>query len=152
VARIYSRKKGKHGSKKPPVKIVPRWVKYKKADVEKIVIDLANQKHNSAVIGLILRDQYGIPDVKTLVGKTVVQMMKENKLYPDMPEEMYYLLKKAVNLREHLGKNRGDACSKKGLENLESKIRRLGKYYVREGKLPKNWRYSAEEAKLIVQK
>lgn len=152
MARVYSRKKGKHGSKKPPIKIVPKWVKYKKSDVEKLVVDLAKEKYNSAVIGIILRDQYGIPDVKTLTGKTIVKIMKENKLYPDMPEDMLYLLKKAVILREHMAKNKGDASSKKGLEHLESKIRRLGKYYVREGKLPKDWSYSPEEAKLIVQK
>jgi len=152
LARVYSRKKGKHGSKKPPIKIVPKWLKYKKSDVEKLVIDLAKQKYNSAVIGTILRDQYGIPDVKTFVGKSVVKMMKENKVYPDMPEDMLSLLKKAVNLRKHMEKSKGDASSKKGLEHLESKIRRLGKYYVREGKLPKNWRYSPEEAKLLVQK
>ena len=152
MARVYSRKKGKHGSKKPPIKIVPKWVKYKKSDVEKLVVDLAKEKYNSAVIGIILRDRYGIPDVKTLTGKTIVKIMKENKLYPDMPEDMLYLLKKAVILREHMTKNKGDASSKKGLEHLESKIRRLGKYYVREGKLPKDWSYSPEEAKLIVQK
>lgn len=152
MARLYSRKKGKHGSKKPPIKIVPKWVKYKKSDVEKLVVDFAKNKYNSAVIGTILRDQYGIPDIKTFTGKTVVQMMRENKVYPDMPEDMLYLLKKAVILREHMEKHKGDASSKKGLENLESKIRRLGKYYVREGKLPKKWKYSPEEAKLIVQK
>lgn len=151
MARIYSRKKGKHGSKKPPIKIVPRWTKYKKPDVEKLVVDIAKQKYNSAVIGTILRDQYGIPDVKTLAGKSIVKIMKENNLYPEMPEEMFYLLKKAVNLRGHMEKNKADSNSKKGLENLESKIRRLAKYYSRTGKMPKAWAYDPERAKLIVQ-
>jgi small subunit ribosomal protein S15 len=152
MARIYSRKKGKHGSKKPPIKIVPRWVKYKRKDVENLVIKLIKEKHSSAMIGTILRDQYGIPDVKLIVGKTITQIMKENKLYPEIPEDMLNLLKKAVNLRDHLEKNKADKSSRKGLENLESKIRRLGKYYVRKGLLPKDWKYTPKEAKLIVQR
>ena len=45
--------------------------------------------------------------------------------------------------------NHGDANSKHGLELLESKIRRLGKYYARTGKLQKGWKYSIEQARLI---
>lgn len=152
MARVYSRKKGKHGSKKPPIKMVPRWAKFKKDDVEKLVIQLAKQKRSSSLIGTILRDQHGIPDVKVITNKTVSKIMRENKLYPEMPEDMLNLLKKAVVLRGHLLKHRSDTHSRKGLENLEAKIRRLGKYYSREGILPKGWSYDPEKAKLLVQK
>ena len=152
MARIYSGKKGEHGSKKPPVKIVPKWVKLKKTDVEELILKLAKERYNSAVIGTILRDQHGIPDVKVFTGKTVTKIMKENNVYPSMPEDMLSLLKKAVNLRSHMEKQKQDFHSKKGLLNLESKIRRLGKYYSRTGMLPKSWKYSPEEAKLLVQK
>lgn len=152
MARIYSGKKGRHGSKKPPIKLAPRWVKYKKKNVEDLVLKLAKERYNSAVIGSILRDQYGIPDVKAITGKTTVKIMRENKLYPEIPEDLMSLLRKAVNIREHLSRNKADRLSQRGLENLESKIRRLGKYYSREGVLPKAWRYDFEEAKLIVQK
>lgn len=152
MARVYSGKKGKHGSKKPPVKITPRWTKYKKEDIENIVVKLAKERHNTAVIGTILRDQYGIPDIKAITGKTIAKIMRDKGLYPEIPEDMLSLLKKAVILREHLERNKADKYSQKGLENLESKIRRLGKYYARKGMLPKNWSYKPEEAKLIVQK
>lgn len=152
MARIYSGKKGKHRSKKPPIKLAPRWIKYKKKDVEDLVLKLAKERHSSAVIGSILRDQYGIPDVKAVAGKTIVKIMRENKAYPEIPEDLMSLLKKAVNIREHLSKNKADRLSQRGLENLESKIRRLGKYYSEKGILPKTWRYDFEEAKLIVQK
>ena len=152
MARIYSGKKGKSGSHRPPVKIVPRWVKYKKEEVIDLVVKLAKERKTSAAIGAILRDQYGIPDVKAITGKTISKIMKEKKLYPEIPEDMLSLLKKAVALREHLERNKADKHSKRGLQNLESKIRRLGKYYVRKGLLPKDWKYSPEEAKLIVQK
>lgn len=152
MARIYSRKKGKSKSKKPVVRKPKEWTELKKKEIEKLVIELAKDRKTSASIGLVLRDKYGVPDVKSVVGKTVSQIMKENKVYPDLPEDMMSLLRKAVLLHEHLEKHKSDKHSKKGLGDLESKIRRLGKYYVRKGDLPKKWKYSYEQAKLIVQK
>jgi len=152
MARIYSRKKGAHGSKKPPVKIVPKWVKYKNKDIEKLILKLAKEKKNSAVIGIILRDQYGIPDSRLITKKRVTEIMKENKLYPDMPEDLMSLFKKATFLREHLKTNKKDKKAIKGLEHLESKIRRLAKYYSREGKISEDFKYDPEKVKLIIQK
>jgi len=152
MARIYSRKKGKRGSKKPAVRKAKRWTNLKKKEIEELVIKLAKERRTSAAIGLILRDTHGVPDVKAAAGKSISQIMKENKVYSELPEDMMSLLRKAVRLHEHLERNKPDKHSKKGLQNLESKIRRLGKYYVRKGELPKGWRYSYEEAKLIVQK
>lgn len=152
MARVYSGKKGKHGSKKPPLKAAPKWFKMKKEEVEELIVKLAKERYSSPVIGTILRDQYAVPSVKLATGRSVVQIMKENKLYPEMPEDMLNLLKKAVILREHLTRQKSDHHSLKGLQNLESKIRRLGKYYSRTGIIPKGWKYDPEKAKLIVQR
>lgn len=151
MARRYSRKKGKSRSKKPPIKIPPKWVKYKKEEVEALVVKLAKERKSSAMIGTVLRDQFGIPDVKAITGKSISEIMRENKIYPPIPEDLLNLLKKAVNLREHLEKHKKDKHSRRGLELLESKIRRLGKYYVRKGILPEDWSYSPEKAKLLVE-
>jgi len=131
--------------------MIPRWVRFKKADVEDLIINLAKEKHSSAVIGTILRDQYGIPDSKLVTGKSITKIMKENKLYPHMPEDMLNMLKQAVELRAHLERHKGDANSIKALSHLESKIRRIGKYYSREGIIEKSWKYDPEKAKLLVQ-
>jgi small subunit ribosomal protein S15 len=152
MARIHARKRGKSGSKRPSRKTPPRWVRYKKDEIEKLVIKLAKEGNSSSRIGLILRDQFGIPSVKTITGKTITQIMRQNNLYPELPEDLFNLLKKAVNLRDHLMKNKKDFTSKRGLELLESKIRRLGKYYIRKKILPEDWKYDPEKAKLIVQK
>jgi small subunit ribosomal protein S15 len=152
MARMYSRGKGRHGSKKPPTKKLPSWFKLDKKTVENLVIELAKQRYSSAKIGLILRDKYGIPDVKKATGKTISQIMKENKLYPEYPEDLLNLFKKAVRLYEHLQKNKADKHSKHGFENLESKIKRLIKYYQRKKVLPKDFVYDIEKIKLIVQK
>ena len=152
MARIYSRKKGKSGSKKPVVRKPKMWTKLKKKELEELIVNLAKERRTSANIGLILRDKHGVPDVKAATGKSISQIMKENKVYSELPEDMMSLLRKAVRLHKHLERHKPDKHSKKGLENIESKIRRLGKYYVRKGELPKGWKYSYEESKLIVQK
>ena len=152
MARIYSGKKGKASSHKPPFKSVPKWLKYKKEDIEKLIVDLAKQKYTSAMIGTILRDSYGIPDSTLIIHKSINNVMRENKLYPEFPEDLMFLLKKAVELRKHMASNKKDKHSQRGLENLESKIRRLSKYYVKTDKLPKSWSYNPEQARLIVEK
>ncbi len=152
MARIYSGKKGKSSSHRPPFKAVPKWVKHGKEDVEKTVVDLANQKYTSAMIGTILRDSYGIPDSTLITHKPISEIMRENKAYPEFPEDMMFLLRKAVELRKHMLDNKKDKHSQRGLKNLESKIRRLSKYYARTGKLPKAWKYDPEQARLIVEK
>ncbi len=149
MARMHSRKHGKSGSKKPLSKA--KWVEFGKEEIERLVIKLAHDKIQPAQIGLVLRDQYGIPSIRNATEKKVSQILSENKLAAKIPDDLFNLLKRAVKLHGHMEKNRKDFHSKHGLELLESKIRRLVKYYVREEKLPEGWKYDAERAKLIVQ-
>jgi small subunit ribosomal protein S15 len=152
MARMYSRKRGAHGSKKPPLKIVPKWVKMKGSEIEDIIVKLAKERKTSAIIGTILRDQYGIPDSRLVTKKAISQIMMENNEYPQMPEDLMSLFKKAVMLHAHINKNKKDKKALVGLQHLESKIRRLCKYYSREGRIPKDFQYDPEKVKLIVQK
>ncbi len=149
MARMYARKKGRSGSKKPLTKAT--WVEYSAEEVEQLVVKLAKEGYQSAQIGLILRDQYGIPSVRDITGKKITRILAEHGLAPKIPEDLFNLLKKAVNLRRHLEIHRKDKHSRRGLELLESKIRRLAKYYIRKGRLPKDWKYDPEKAKLWVQ-
>lgn len=151
MARIHARKKGKSGSTRPIGKTSPRWVKYNKSEIEELVIKHAKDDKSSAEIGLILRDQYGVPMVRRACGKRVSEIMKEKELYPKFPEDLFNLFVKAVNLRDHLEKNKKDYTSKRGLELLESKIRRLGKYYVKTKQLPEKWKYEPSKVKLLIQ-
>lgn len=50
-------------------------------------------------------------------------------LAPDIPEDLYYLIKKAVNMRKHLDRNRKDKDTKFRLILVESRIHRLARYY-----------------------
>ncbi len=146
---MYARKKGKAGSKKPLVSA--QWVEYKKDEVEKLVLKLSKDGMSTAEVGRTLKDQYGIPSVRALTEKSILKILKENEIAPELPEDLINLLRKSVILRDHMGKNKKDNTSKHGLELLESKIRRLGKYYIKTKKLPTGWKYDPEKAKLIVQ-
>ncbi len=151
MARMYSRKRGVSGSSKPVVKEVPKWVEYKKDEIEKLVIKLRKQECSPAMIGTVLRDQYGIPSVKQITGKKVIEILKENKMDSKLPEDMLNLVKKAVNVSEHMKTNRKDVHSMRGLLLSEAKIRRLAKYYKKKKVLPADWTYNRERAKLLVQ-
>lgn len=67
-----------------------------------------------------------------------------------MPEDVYCLIKKAVNIRRHLEKCKKDKDAKYRLILVESKIHRLGRYYRRTKKLPNKWRYNAKTASTMV--
>ncbi|WP_297495880.1 30S ribosomal protein S15 [Thermococcus sp.] len=150
MARIHARKRGKSGSKKPPRTAPPTWVEYTAEEVEGLVIKLRKEGYSAAMIGTILRDQYGIPSVKLITGKKITKILEENGLAPQIPEDLMALIRKAVNLRKHLEQHPKDKHSMRGLQLTESKIRRLVKYYRRTGKLPAKWRYDPEQAKLLV--
>ncbi len=152
MARVYSRKKGRSGSKKPMQKTAT-WVKLKPDEVEEIIVKLAKKGHPSSEIGLILRDQYGVPSIRIKelqMEERIARIMKKHKVYPPFPEDMFNLLKKAVTLTAHMEKNKRDYTSKRGLQITESKIRRLTKYYKSQKSLPADWKYDIEKAKLLV--
>lgn len=148
MARMYSRKKGKSGSDKPVKKSAP-WLDYTKKEIKELILKLAEQGHQSAEIGAILRDKYGIPTTRIKDIK-ISQVLKENNKYPKVPEDLYNLLQKAVHLDSHLKKNKRDYISKRSMELTESKIRRLAKYYKKKGRLPEDWKYDIDQVKLLV--
>lgn len=137
-------RKGKAHSTRPVSKRQPIWCKYAPEEVEPLVVKLAKEENNPSAIGLLLRDQYGIPLVKSMTGKTIGKILREGGALPDLPEDLSNLIGKVNRLRRHLEKNKGDLYEKRSLALAESKVRRLVKYYGREGVLPKDWKYRAE--------
>ena len=150
MARIYSGRKGKSGSKKPFRTSSPAWVNYSADEVVQLVVKLTKEGKSSPMVGTILRDSYGIPSVKLITGKSVEQILNENGMNPEIPTDLFDLLKKSVGLREHLAKNKMDIHGKRGLQQIEMKILRLVKYYKKTGKLKDTWKYSPSTAKVIV--
>lgn len=147
-------KRAKKGHKvvkmKPIRKTVPEWLDIKPEEVIELVVKLANEGYTKSESGMILRDQYGIPSVKAITGKTIGQILKEKNLGQTFPEDMLSLIRKSVKLEAHLNQNKKDFAAKRGYELTVSKIRRLTKYYAKKGLIPKDWRFTPESARLLV--
>ena len=150
MARMHARRKGKSCSKRPLITENPTWVTISATEIEDIIVKMAKDGNVSAKIGLVLRDQYGVPDVKLATGKTITQIMKEKGVAPALPEDLSNLMRRAIDLNVHLKENRGDISNKRGLMLIEVRIRRLERYYKRNGVLPKDWKYSLNTAELML--
>lgn len=146
MARMYSRKRGKHGSKKPAKKTNPSWIRYKPKEAELLISKIAKEGKPASQIGLLLRDTYGIPSVSTLCGKSMAAILKEKKIAPQVPEDLNSLLKRFVSIKKHMESNRHDETAHRGLLITESKIGKLTKYYKRTGAIPQGWKFDAKRS------
>lgn len=145
MARMYSRKHGKSGSTKPNRDGAPEWFNRSKDEVEKIVVKLADEGKDPAEIGIILRDQYGVPSVKDVTGKKMTEILEENNKTGKLPEDLRNLVDRAEEIRAHLEEHNNDSSAVHGLEQIESKIRRLKKYYKENDEIPQDWDYNPGE-------
>jgi len=150
MARMHSRDKGKAGSKRPARKTIPSWLRYKAKEVELLITKLAKEGRTPSRIGLVLRDTYGIFDIKLVTKKKITDILKQNKLLPELPEDLATLMKRSIALKKHLEKNHHDMTAKRGLQLTESKINRLVRYYRKIKKLPADYKYESEKAGLLV--
>lgn len=140
-------KKGKTKSRKPET---PEGSELSANEIEKTILKLRGQGKTSSQIGILLRDRYGAPDIKEATGKKVVQILKENKVGPKIPEDLQRLILRAVDLKTHLDQNPKDLHNKKAFKDIESRIRRLVKYYKREKALPEEWVYDLKIARMLI--
>jgi small subunit ribosomal protein S15 len=154
MARMHSRRRGSSGSDRPAADEPPEWSDVDEDAIEERVIELAEEGHDPSQIGLKLRDEgvqgTPVPDVKLATGKKVTEILEENDVTPDFPEDLRNLMERAVRLRDHMDEHPGDAQNKRALQNTESKIRRLVDYY-RGDKLDADFTYEYDEAKELLE-
>ncbi len=148
---MHSSKRGRSGSTRPYVTSNPDWVKMEAEEIEEKVLELYKRGNTPSEIGVILRDQHALPNVKLATGKDVTDILEKNEVYQDFPQDLINLMEKAVNLSEHLEENPKDLKNKRGLQLVEAKIRRLAKYYKKQGKIPEDWKYSLNIAEMLTQ-
>lgn len=144
------RDKGRSHSTRPVRAGPPKWVKMRLEEVETVVVELRKMGYQPSMIGLILRDQYGVPLVRSVFGVKLTRILEKHGLAPEIPEDLFNLMRRAVNLLRHIEEHPKDIHSKRGLVEIESKIRRLVRYYKRIGRLSQDWEYDRERAKLLV--
>ncbi len=150
MARMHTRKRGKASSKRPVREGKPSWVTIGSEELDQLIVKLKREGLTKSKLGMILRDQYGIPKVKELRGIRISKILKTNGIEDQVPEDLSALLSKAVNLNKHLVLNPKDLKNRRGLELVEAKIKRLSDYYKRKSKLPANWSYSKAASELSV--
>jgi small subunit ribosomal protein S15 len=150
MARMHARKRGKASSTRPYRNQAPEWLAHDKKFISSKIEELRRQGQSTAMIGVILRDQYGVPNIREALGTKMTDVVEDLNLSPKYPEDLVNLVKRATNLRRHLEDNRKDLHSKRGLQLIESKIRRLVKYYKKKGIFPQDWKYDPQKAGLLL--
>jgi small subunit ribosomal protein S15 len=118
-----------------------------KEKINDIIKDLWNKGFTPSLIGKRIKEEFGVK-VKDITGKKLTRYAKELGLKLEIPEELIYLFKKVNRMVKHLETNRKDIVTKKSLEELESRIKSLIKYYKKKKKLPESFEYSRDIAKM----
>ncbi|MFH1400991.1 MAG: 30S ribosomal protein S15 [Nanoarchaeota archaeon] len=150
MARMYSRKRGKSGSTKPVKQVKPSWLKYSAKEVEHLILKYHKEGKTQSQIGIFLRDEYGIPDAKVIMGKTIGKLLAERNAAPQIPEDIAALMRRSLVIRKHLETNKYDQPARRGLTLTDAKINRLAKYYKEKGVLAADWKYDPQTAKLLL--
>ena len=126
---------------------------FSQAEAESVKEDIckfAKKGMTPSMIGVYLRDSYGIPQVNSITGQKILRILRAAGLAPELPEDLYHLIKKAVSMRKHLERNRRDTDSKFRLILVESRIHRLARYYKKKEVLPPTWKYESSTASTLV--
>lgn len=92
----------------------------------------------------------GVPQVQQITGSKILRILKVKGQAPNLPQDLYSMIKKAVTIRKHLERNRKDKDAKFRLILVESRIHRLARYYKVKKQLPPNWKYESATASTLL--
>ncbi len=151
MSRVHTGRKGRAGSHRPYPLTKPEWVTVTTEEAVETAVQLAKAGRLSAQVGQVLRDSYGFPSARAVTGKRLGALLAENGVRPEIPEDLQALLKRVVHLQAHLKSHPKDLSNHRGLSLMESRIRRLARYYRQRRRIPENWRYSAASVALQVE-
>ena len=148
MGRLHTHNHGKSHSIRPIELKKPSWITQTTEEIEQLIIKYAKEGMTSSQIGIKLRDQHAIPLVKPILNKTISDVLKENDLVPEIPEDLNNIVLRAVNLQKHLKENKSDNRNVRSLELIEAKVHRLSTHYKKKGIVPKKWKYKSVVAQL----
>ncbi len=117
-------------------------------DAKAAILKLAKEGLTPSQIGTSLRDDYGVPLAKQLLGKSVGEVLVEGNAAPQLPQDLRDLIERAARVQKHLATHKADRKNVHSMELVEAKIYRLSKYYKARGVLPKDFKYTAVVAQL----
>ena len=148
MGRLHSHNYGKSHSTRPLDPKAPSWIKQDVKEIEELIVKYGKDDLSASQIGVKLRDQHSIPLVKPIIKKTISEVLEENDLKTDLPEDLDNIVKKAIGLQKHLKSNKGDYRNVRSLELIEAKVHRLSVYYKKIGRIPQKWKYKSVVAQL----
>ncbi|ULT99362.1 hypothetical protein L3Y34_000598 [Caenorhabditis briggsae] len=135
MGRMHNPGKGMAKSAIPYRRSVPSWQKMTTDEVQDQIVKMAKKGLRPSQIGVILRDSHGVGQVRRLAGNKIFRILKSKGMAPELPEDLYHLVKKAVAIRKHLERSRKDIDSK---------------YYKTKRQLPPTWKYESGTAASLV--
>ena len=148
MGRLHTHNHGKAHSIRPIESKFSSWVKQDTKEIEDLVIKYTKDGLTPSQIGIKLRDQHAIPLVKPIINKTISEILDQNDLKSEIPEDLNNIVTKAVGLQKHLKSNKNDRRNIRSLELIEAKVHRLSMYYKKIGRIPRNWKYKSVIAQL----
>ena len=148
MGRLHTHNHGKAHSIRPIESKFSLWVKQDTKEIEDLVIKYTKDGLTPSQIGIKLRDQHAIPLVKPIINKTISEILDQNDLKSEIPEDLNNIVTKAVGLQKHLKSNKNDRRNIRSLELIEAKVHRLSVYYKKIGRIPENWKYKSVIAQL----
>ena len=102
----------------------PAWLKYSKSEVEAIILKLAGKGLTAEKIGLTLRDQYGIPNVK-LYDLKIKEVLGDKFAEPTT----IHLENKLQKIINHFKKNKQDKKTGRALMITKAKLKKRTDYH-----------------------
>ncbi len=106
----------------------PLWLKTPLEEIEEIAVKLAKEGNTPERIGLILRDQHGIPTTRVF-GKKLGQILKEKGV--EINADIVNVQKKFEKIKSHLQKHHKDKKSKRAFEIRTARLRKVKAYAAR---------------------
>merc|ERR1739838_272284 len=135
MGRMHTPGKGISGSALPYRRTTAPWLKCSAEEVVEQIVRMAKKGLRPSQIGVILRFSWCCTGPSHLL-KPSPPHLEDERFGPEIPEDLYHLIKKAVAIRKHLERNRKDTDSKFRLIQTESRIHRLARWYKSKAILP----------------
>ena len=102
----------------------PSWLKINKEQAEELVVKLAKEGKSPEKIGLILRDQHGIPTTR-VYGIKLNKILKQKSI--EVNPDLNNINKKTEKVKKHLEKHKHDTSAKKALIKREAMLKKARK-------------------------
>lgn len=140
MARMHTRKKGKSGSHAQFSKENHQWVEMNDDEIKESIVSMKKEGLSKSMIGIKLRDQYGIPSTKVMFNQKLGVVLESQGVKDEIPEDLSNLINKYKKVRRHNELNSKDTINSRNGALIMNKILRLVRYYKRTGVLSASWR------------